>query len=92
MPPSQYARFCSEAMFGILSVDARDAFFKKHKEFVKQEYVDSNKNPDLDGIDIITDARHGWRKNSKDTDTSSSGSVIMGSFATKIKLGMASKV
>ena len=76
MLPSQYARFCSEAKFGILSVDARDAFFKKHKEFVKQEYVDSTKNAlmeeigsyeDLDGIDIITHARHGWRKNSKDT-------------------------
>lgn len=47
-----------------------------YKTFVQQEYEDSISTAlleeigmyeDLDGIDIITDARHGWRKNAKDT-------------------------
>jgi len=76
MLPSQYARFCTGAGIGVISVDKRDEFFKKYKHFVKGEYEESTSDglleeigsyEDLDGIDIITDARHGWRKNSKDT-------------------------
>ena len=76
MLPSQYARFCHGANMGMISVDIRDSFFKKYKGFVKEEYDDSTNTAlleeigsyeDLDGIDIITDARHGWRKNARDT-------------------------
>ncbi|KAK3100338.1 hypothetical protein FSP39_018337 [Pinctada imbricata] len=76
MLPSHYTRFCNGARMGILSVDARDNFFKKYKIFVKEEYEESTNTAlleeigsyeDLDGIDIITDARHGWRKNAQDT-------------------------
>lgn len=47
-----------------------------YNTFVQQEYEDSISTAlfeeigmyeDLDGIEIITDARHGWRKNDKDT-------------------------
>lgn len=54
----------------------RELFFKMYKTFVQQEYEDSISTAllekigmyeYLDGIDIITDARHGWRKNAKNT-------------------------
>lgn len=60
----------------MLSKEKRTSFFKMYKTFVQQEYEDSISTAlleeigmyeDLDGIDIITDARHGWRKNAKDT-------------------------
>lgn len=76
MLPSHYSRFCTSAGLGVLSKEKRTSFFKMYKTFVQQEYEDSISTAlleeigmyeDLDGIDIITDARHGWRKNAKDT-------------------------
>lgn len=76
MLPSHYSRFCKAAGFGVLSVSNRNSFFHKYKSFVQEEYDESISTAlleevgmydELDGIDIITDARHGWRKNAKDT-------------------------
>ena len=76
MLPSHYSKFCNAAGIGILSVEKRDTFFKMYKKFVQEEYEDSCNTAileevglyeNLDGIDIITDARHGWRKNAQDT-------------------------
>lgn len=76
MLPSHYSRFCNAAGLGVLSVEKRDAFFKMYKPIVQEEYEDSCNTAileevglyeNLDGIDIITDARHGWRKNAQDT-------------------------
>ena len=76
MLPSHYSKFCNAAGIGILLVEKRDTFFKMYKKFVQEEYEDSCNTAileevglyeNLDGIDIITDARHGWRKNAQDT-------------------------
>lgn len=87
MLPSHYSRFCTSAGLGVLSKEKR-TFFKMYKTFVQQEYEDSISTAllekigmyeDLDGIDIITDARHGWRKNAKDTSV-----VAVGETSHKI--------
>lgn len=72
MLTSHYSRFCSSEWLGVLSKENRTSF----KTFVQQEYEDYKSiallekigmYEDLDGIDIITHVRHGWRKNTKDT-------------------------
>ena len=76
MLPSHYSKFCNAAGIGILLVEKRDTFFKMYKKFVQEEYEDSCNTAILeevglyeilDGIDIITNARHGWIKNAQDT-------------------------
>ena len=76
MLPSHYARFATAAGIGVMSVKQRDSFFKKFKVHVEEEYKASTNDAlleeigcyeDLTGIDTITDARHDWRKNAKDT-------------------------
>ena len=72
-----YSRFCRGAGIGTLSVAARDEFFKAHRLSVKRAYQNSITDAlheeigmyeDLSsGINIITDARHGWRKHAHDT-------------------------
>ena len=88
MLPSHYTRFCNAAGIGILSVEKRNQFFSSYKDFVKQQYEESINDAvleevasyeDLDGIDIVTDARHGWRKNSKDTSV-----VVIGDKTHKV--------
>ena len=74
--PVQYERFCSAAGIGnvgntylkkVASVycDVTDEQAKKSMEGAIMEEIASG---DLTGINIMTDARHGWRRNAKDTD------------------------
>lgn len=75
MLPVHYARFTNGVGCGKLGIQKRSQYFKSMKPTVKAEYAESI---DLalggevafsheDGIEIMTDARHGWRKNAKDT-------------------------
>jgi hypothetical protein len=74
--PSDYKRFANGAGIGIISEENRTTFFKQHKQHIQQECNDSIETAlleevasyeDLETIDIMTDARHGWRKNAEDT-------------------------
>ena len=74
--PSDYKRFANGAGIGIINEENRTTFFKQHKQHIQQECNDSIETAlleevasyeDLETIDIMTDARHGWRKNAKDT-------------------------
>ena len=69
--PSDYKCFANGAGIGIISEENRTTFFKQHKQHIQQECNDSIETAlleeDLETIDIMTDARHGWRKNAKDT-------------------------
>jgi hypothetical protein len=74
--PVHYTRFATAAGIGCISKERRSKFFGKYKDHAQNECVNSIDNAvndeiasyeELDGINIMTDARHGWRKNSKDT-------------------------
>lgn len=76
MLPSHYARFSDGAGIGCIKKQRRKFFFQNYKEVAEQVYKDSTQDAlyaeigtyeELDGINIVTDARHGWRKNAKDT-------------------------
>jgi hypothetical protein len=63
---------------GCVSKERRSKFFGKYKYHAQNECVNSIGNAvndeiasyeELDGINIMTDARHGWRKNSKEHAT-----------------------
>ena len=87
--PSHYVKFCHGAGIGAISCDKRRAFFGQHKIAIQEEYDDSVQTAlqeeigayeDLTtGIDIITDARHGWRKNAYDTSV-----VAIGEKSNKV--------
>ena len=76
MIPSQYQRFCEGVGVGAIPQKAMDCITKEYAECVKEEMVAScsqaineeQASSSDDGITIVTDARHGWRKNAKDTD------------------------
>ena len=77
MLPSQYERFCDSAGIGVINQKALDSHTKEYAECVKEEMVESCNQAIIEekascsseeGVTIITDARHGWRKNAKDTD------------------------
>ena len=74
--PVHYTRFVNAAGIGCITKENRTKFFRRYKEHAENECVSSLENAindeiasyeELDGINIMTDARHGWRKNSKDT-------------------------
>ncbi|CAC5410208.1 unnamed protein product [Mytilus coruscus] len=74
--PVHYTRFVNGAGIGCITKERRSKFFRKYKEHAENESVQSVDNAindeissydDLDDINIMTDARHGWRKNAKDT-------------------------
>lgn len=76
MLPSHYTRFSNGSGLGCINWSRRKQFFELYKNSVEAEYKDSIQDSlheeigsyeDLDGINILTDARHGWRKNAKDT-------------------------
>lgn len=61
---------------GSITYEKRKKFLKHHSIGVQEEYQESIEDAlveetrlydNLDGIDIMTDAKHGWRKNAKDT-------------------------
>jgi hypothetical protein len=71
-----YTRFATATGIGCISKERRSKFFRKYKENAQNECVNSIDNAvndeiasyeELDGINIMADARHGWRQNSKGT-------------------------
>lgn len=80
---SVYERFSEAAGIGTLHYRVRNNYFKTHLDpILEEEYMDSvsealeeeiqqtlYEGPDTmeRSIDIVTDARHGWRKNAKDS-------------------------
>ena len=76
MLPSHYVRFVKGAGIGYISYENRKQYNQKHVECINTVYNESIEEAlheeigsyeSLDGINIITDARHGWRKNAKDS-------------------------
>ncbi|KAK3098813.1 hypothetical protein FSP39_023330 [Pinctada imbricata] len=78
MLPSHYTRFVDGSGIGKISKEKRDSFFKSYNQHIKSECEDSISTAVLEEIaayadetigevNIMTDARHGWRKNAKDT-------------------------
>lgn len=74
--PVHYTRFVNAAGIGCITKDKRGKFFQRYKQHAESECVSSVEQginneiasyEELDGINIMSDARHGWRKNSKDT-------------------------
>lgn len=75
MLPVHYMRFAKGANIGVINQKNREQCLQKIYPHVEEEYKESI---DLalwgevgceedDGITIMTDARHGWRKNAKDS-------------------------
>jgi hypothetical protein len=87
MLPSHYMRFSRAGGIGYISKHSRTAFYKTYKDSVENVYNDSvayatmyemglydiPDATDFPGIQIITDARHGWRKNAKDSSVCAVG-------------------
>lgn len=79
MRPSHYTRFATGANMGVIKKDVRKKFLESHVPFLEDEYRKSTETAlleevacyDMDstwnGIDVCTDARHGHRRNAKDT-------------------------
>ena len=77
MLPADYKRFANGAGIGVISNEKRATFFNSHSKFIQEEYNYSTdiavlqeiaSYEELDSkIDIMSDARHGWRKNAKDS-------------------------
>jgi hypothetical protein len=74
--PVQYRRFTEAAGIGTISKQKQKTLFEVYKFCVQEEYaastqcaVDEEKQcyPEGEGIEIETEARHGWRKNAKDS-------------------------
>ena len=75
--PSQYERFVEASGIGKISKRQMDYLVKSYSDCVAKEAKEScdqalaeekSHYGEGEGITIITDARHGWRKNAKDTD------------------------
>ena len=74
--PVQYERLCSAAGIGQIG----DTYLKgvaevyqrvtseESKSSMEKAIMEEIASGDLTGINIMTDARHGWRRNAKDTD------------------------
>ena len=76
MLPSHYTRFVNGSGIGCIEWSRRKDFVTSYKDCVEDAYQESIQTAlreeiasyeELDGINIITDARHGWRKNAKDS-------------------------
>lgn len=75
--PADYKRFVKGAGIGAIADESRSSFFNVHAEHIQAEYEYSTEiallqeiasYDDLTSeIDIMSDARHGWRKNAKDS-------------------------
>ena len=75
--PNQYERIMTATGIGILGNAYLNTFFESYSECVKALAKESTRDAlleeivtyeDMDGINILTDARHATRKNSKYTD------------------------
>jgi hypothetical protein len=82
MRPSHYTRLVKGANMGIIKKGVRSKFLDANLPFLEEEYNDSIETAlheemgyydiqeganEWQGIDVCTDARHGHRKNAKDT-------------------------
>ena len=76
MLPIHYTRFSNAAGIGCIDKKKRRTMTTGHNESISTEFECSidlalleevASYNELDGIDIMTDARHGWRKNAKDS-------------------------
>jgi hypothetical protein len=78
MLPSHYSKFVDGAGIGKINKEKCNKFFKSYDKNIQQEYDKSTETALLEEsasyydekfgeIDILTDARHGWRKNGKDS-------------------------
>ena len=80
MLPSQYVRFTEACDIGTISWNRRQSFIDVFRDSVQEEYdkeiqkarlieigLSSEDSEEQRPIDILTDARHGCRKNAKDT-------------------------
>ena len=87
--PIQYKRFVNGIGIGCNSQRARKSFADDYYQYIHQEYDSSCEqaiveevahNADLTkGIELLGDARHGWRKNAKDCSV-----VAMGNNSHKV--------
>ena len=100
MLPVHYQRFCAGAHIGCVSKIVSRDFFQTYKNAIKEEHDESVETAlmveyghyEFDdkwrGISIITDARHGWRKNAKDTSVVTIGErshqVLLHTHVTKL--------
>ena len=75
--PVQYERLCMAANIGHVANTYMEPFTRLYSETTESLAEQSMQNAiaeekaasgSSDGINILTDARHGWRKNAKDTD------------------------
>ncbi|CAC5392122.1 unnamed protein product [Mytilus coruscus] len=72
-----YKRFAQGSGIGVISDENRTSFLNVHSQHIQEEYKYSTEIAFLQEIasyekfdskkDIMSDARHGWRKNAKDT-------------------------
>jgi len=83
MLPVHYMRFVTSAGIGLIGPKTRRQFLNNYQDFIHAEYKSSieealrqeidtydsiqEQSESPSSIDIMTDARHGWRKNAKDT-------------------------
>jgi hypothetical protein len=90
MLPSHYTKFVDGAGIGKINKEKHNKFFKSYDRHIQQEYDKSTETALLEEsasyydekfgeIDILTDARHGWRKNAKN-----SSSVAIGEKTHKV--------
>ena len=94
MRPSHYERFVQGAGMGKVDFRDRKAFLQRHIPAIDEEYEDSletalneevacynidQSDNEWQGIDIKTDARHGHRRNAKDTSV-----VAIGDQTSKV--------
>lgn len=81
--PNQYQRFCDGGKFGKLSESSLDKLCDSYSKVVDRLARESESatlleeiaSGDLEGIDILTDARHCWRKNAKFSDVLCLGDI-----------------
>ncbi|CAC5390215.1 unnamed protein product [Mytilus coruscus] len=77
MLPSHYTKFVDGAGIGKINKEKRNKFFNSYENHIQTEYHKSKTTALLEEsasyyddkfgeIDILIDARHGWRKNTKD--------------------------
>ncbi|CAC5381790.1 unnamed protein product [Mytilus coruscus] len=85
MLPVHYNRFANAAKIGHINKQKQQYMFQRYKHHIEQKYNESIESTvleeigmydDLTGIDIMTDARHGWRKNAKDSSVVAIGKKI----------------
>ena len=89
MLPVYYRRFATLAGFGVIGREARKRYGEHYTQSVNESYEQdictaihleiASYEDCMSGIDIMSDARHGWRKNAKDTSV-----VVIGDKTHKV--------